>query len=97
MALYNARMLDASNNGEGVYPFDGPDDLMAQTADEIVGVFFNHVDNQILTKNADWEVNGIMKNKERGVVTAIGSLIPERGDPPLPFLLMIAAGNQDRS
>ncbi len=32
-----------------------------------------------------------MKNRDRGVVTAIGSLIPAKNDPPLPFLLMISA------
>ncbi|MEQ1671126.1 MAG: hypothetical protein ABL893_09740 [Hyphomicrobium sp.] len=90
MTTYHARMLDASTSGEGLYPFEGPADLMAKTADEIVNAFFAHVEDQILSSHADWEINGIMKNKERGVVTAIGSLIPERGDIPLPFLLMIS-------
>ncbi len=31
-----------------------------------------------------------MKNKERGIVTAIVSLVPEKDDPPLPFLLLIS-------
>ena len=91
MATYYARMLDAKTNGEGTYTFAGPADLMERTADEIVNTFFEHVEQQVLQTNADWEVNGIMKNKERGVVTAIGSLIPEKNDPPLPFLLMISA------
>lgn len=89
MTMYQARLLDAGASGEGLYPFEGPEDLMKLTADEIVGVFFAYVERDLL-KNADWELNAIMKNKERGVVTAIGSLIPEKGDPPLPFLLMIS-------
>lgn len=93
MTVYFARMLDAVTNGEGAYRFDGPADLMQKTADEIVAVFFHFVERDLLSTHADWEVNGIMKNKERGVVTAIGSLIPERGDPPLPFLLMISGQN----
>ena len=90
MATYYARMLDAETNGEGSYAFEGPQDLMQKTADEIVSVFFDHVEKEVLGTHADWEVNGVMKNKERGIVTAIGSLIPEKNDPPLPFLLLIS-------
>ncbi|HML44492.1 MAG: hypothetical protein JNN24_04960 [Hyphomicrobium zavarzinii] len=90
MATYFARMLDGETNGEGSYAFEGPDNLMGQTADEIVSVFFEHVEREVLKTHADWEVNGVMKNKERGIVTAIGSLIPEKDDRPLPFLLLIS-------
>jgi hypothetical protein len=83
-------MMDAETDGEGSYTFEGPDDLMSRTADEIVNVFFDHVEKQVLENHVDWEINGIMKNSERGVVTALGSLIPQVGDPPLPFLLMIS-------
>lgn len=92
MRTYQARMLDAETSGEGNYEFQGPDDLLQRTADEIVGVFFEHVEREVLRHNADWEINGVMKNKERGIVTAIGSLIPEKNDPPLPFLLLISNG-----
>ncbi len=91
MPTYHARMLDAETGGEGRYRFDAPADLMSRTADEIVATFFDHVEKEVLRRHADWEVNGVMKNRERGVVTAIGSLIPHKNDPPLPFLLMISA------
>jgi hypothetical protein len=91
MPTYHARMLDAETGGEGRYRFDAPADLMSRTADEIVAIFFNHVEKEVLPRHADWEINGVMKNRERGVVTAIGSLIPDKNDPPLPFLLMISA------
>lgn len=90
MTTYHARMLDGEGKGEGSYEFDGPPDLMKKTADEIVTVFFDYVEKEVLKTNADWEVNGVMKNKERGIVTAIGSLIPETNDPPMPFLLLIS-------
>jgi hypothetical protein len=93
MANYYARMLDAETNGEGSYVFEGPDDLMHRTADEIVALFFDHVEREVLKTHADWEINGIMKNKERGIVTAMGSLIPQKDDPPLPFLLLITGEN----
>jgi len=38
----------------------------------------------------DWELNDMMKNTERQVVPAIGSLIPKKHDPPTPLLLMIS-------
>ena len=90
MAKYYARMLDAATSGEGSYTFDGPADLMARTADEIVGVFFEHVEKQVLGTNVDWEINGVMKNRDRRVVTAMGSLIPQKDDTPMPFLLLIS-------
>ena len=90
MAIYTARMLDAASRGEGVYNFEGPTDLMSRTADEIVAVFFEHVEQQVLRTHVDWEVNGVMKNRDRRVVTAMGSLIPQKDDPPMPFLLLIS-------
>ncbi|MET0569573.1 MAG: hypothetical protein ABWZ74_10890 [Hyphomicrobiaceae bacterium] len=90
MATYYARMLDAETNGEGSYTFPGPADLMQRTADEVVAAFFEHVEKEVLKTNADWELNGVMKNKERGIITAIGSLIPDKNGPPLPFLLLIS-------
>jgi hypothetical protein len=93
MSTYYARMLDAATDGEGSYTFEGPSDLMERTADEIVAVFFDHVEKEILKSHADWEINGVMKNKERAIVTAIGSLIADKGDPPSPFLLFISNRN----
>ena len=86
----SARMMDAATGGEGTYEFDAPDDLFKKPADEIVAAFFDHVETEILKHEADWELNGALKNKERNIVTAMGSIIPSRSEPPLPFLRMIA-------
>jgi hypothetical protein len=51
------------------------------------------VEPQILKHHVDWEVNGVFKNRERHMVAAIGSLIPQQDDPPLPFLLLISDHN----
>jgi hypothetical protein len=90
MATYLARMLDANTGGEGQYRFEGPSDLFKKTADEIVGIFFDHVEKEVLTQHVDWEVNAAFKNKERRVVTAIGSLVPAKDEPEMPFMLMIS-------
>jgi hypothetical protein len=90
MATYSARMLDAETGGEGQYDFKGPDDLFHKTADEIVTTFFDYVEKDVLRQHVDWELNGVMKNTQRGVVTAMGTLIPGDGGTPLPFLVMIA-------
>lgn len=87
---YTARMLDAKTGGEGHYEFDSTEDLFKLTADEIVTAFFDHIENDILKHSSDWEMNSVMKNRERRVVTAMGSLILDSNEPPLPFLLMIA-------
>lgn len=93
MKTFHARMMHAETGGEGSYQFQGPDDLMKKTADEIVAVFLDHVESEILRHHVDWEINAVFKNKQRGVVSAIGSLIPEKDDEPLPFLVMISEQN----
>ena len=64
---------------------------MKRTADEIVAVFFDHVEEKVLKHNVDWELNSAMKNKAHGVVTAMGDLVTDADQASLPFLLMIAA------
>lgn len=90
MTAYYARIMDAQTGSEAAYKFDGPGDLMGRTADEIVQVFFEDVDEEVLQDHADWELNAVLNNRERRVVTAIGSLFPKKNDPPIPFLLMIS-------
>jgi len=93
MTTYYARLLDAETGGEGSYEFDGPQDLMQRTADEIVSIFFDHAESQVLKGRVDWEINGVFKNRERRIVTAMGSLIPGKDEPALPFLLLISDHN----
>jgi hypothetical protein len=93
MIPYFARIMDAETGSEAGYQFNGPVDLMSRTGDEIVNVFFDQVDREVLRDHADWELNGVVNNRERHVVTAIGSLIPKKNDPPIPFLLMISDHN----
>lgn len=91
MATYRARLIDAVNDREGVHDFEGPDDLMEDTPVRVVRSFFEHVDRAALPAgHNDWELNAAFKNRERGVVTCMGSFHFE-SDPPAPFLLMIAA------
>lgn len=97
MTTYYARILDAQNGNEAGYEFNGPPDLMQRAADDVVTVFFNEMDHVVLQDQADWELNGALNNKERGVVTGIGSLIPKREAPPIPFLLMISDHNGHKS
>ncbi|MEQ8604773.1 MAG: hypothetical protein RIB45_15775 [Marivibrio sp.] len=93
MARYTARMMDAATGGEGRYDFEGPDDLLRQTPVRVVRAFMEHVDRDMFPlTHVDYELNAAYKDQDRGVVTAMGSLIHD-GDPPSPFLLMIAAAS----
>lgn len=91
MAIYTARMMSADTGGEGHYMFEADGNLMKRTADEIVGVFFDHVEAQVLRHNVDWELNSAMKSKPHGIVTAMGALVTDDDQASLPFLLMISA------
>ena len=44
MTKFFARMLDAETDGEGGYAFEGPEDLLSRTADEIVNTFFEQAE-----------------------------------------------------
>ena len=91
MAHYRARMMDAETGGEGIHEFEAADDLLDHSPMTVVRTFFQAErahDMAHLIK--DYELNAAMKNKDRKVVTALGSLILTSG-MELPFLLMIAA------
>ncbi|MDX2263740.1 MAG: hypothetical protein NW215_02030 [Hyphomicrobiales bacterium] len=92
MRKYGARMLDAATGGEGSYTFHYDGDLFKETADEVIHQFFEHVDKTVFAHHVDYEINASFKNKERRVVTAIGSLIIVRGgkEEEMPFLLMVS-------
>ena len=91
MAIYRARMLDAETAQEGAYDFEAHDDLMNDTPVRVVRAFFEGVDrSQIATRHVDYEINAAFKNRERRVVTCMGSLYLEGGAPPAPFVLMVA-------
>jgi hypothetical protein len=96
MTPYYARIKDAQTGSEAAYQFDGPADLLGRTGDEVVKVFLEDVDHEILRDHADWELNAVMNNRERRVVTAIGSLFPKKDVPPIPFLLMISDHQSSR-
>ncbi|MDQ0314082.1 hypothetical protein [Amorphus orientalis] len=90
MADYVASMMDAATGGENKYPFQGPDDLLDRTPVRIIRHFMEIVDRELLpAEQIDYELNAAMKNRQIGVVTAIGSLIRENGGE-IPFLLMIS-------
>lgn len=91
MATYTARMMSAESGSEGIYTFEADGNLMKLTADEIVGVFFSYVEEKVLKQNVDWELNSAIKNKQHGVVTAMGALVTDDDQPGMPFLVMISA------
>ena len=91
MAIYRARMLDAETGQDGTYEFEAHDDLMNDTPVRVVRAFFEHVDRAAFpTKHVDYEINAAFKNRERRIVTCMGSLHFEGDVPPAPFLLMVA-------
>lgn len=90
MATYTAWMVDAETGSEGTYDFEARDDLFDDTPIRIVRVFMEHVDKDIFpAEHVDYEVNAALKHAPHQVVTAMGSLILEKG-PSIPFTLFIS-------
>ncbi|MGP1253781.1 MAG: hypothetical protein ACTS10_05180 [Kiloniellales bacterium] len=90
MATYSVRMMDAETGGEGLYRFDGPEDLFARTPVKIVKAFMDYVDKTELPhEHIEYEINAAFKNGEHKTVTAMGHLILKHL-PPIPFMMMIS-------
>lgn len=90
MAQYRARLIDGLSDGEDSFDFDAADELMNDTPVRVVRAFFGGADpSRFRTKHQDWELNAAFKNRERGVVTCMGSFHLGGEEPPVPFLLLI--------
>ena len=91
MANYLALLMDADSGGAGTYPFEAEPELLSKTPVRVIKRFMDHVDLDLFPKqHVDYEINACMKNKEKGVITALGALHFEH-EPAIPYLLMISA------
>jgi hypothetical protein len=87
MQSYRAWVIDAVTGSEGVYDFEGPDDLFDNTPISIVRTFVDYVGKNFLPgESVDYELNAALKHEHHKVVTAMGSFILER-PPGIPFTL----------
>ncbi len=91
MTKYVARMLDSVTGAEGAYRFDHRDDLMKRPADDIVAAFFEHAEREVFSRgHVEYELNGVVKNKDQKTVVAIGSLRMQGDEDFTPFTIFIA-------
>ncbi|MEO0912417.1 MAG: hypothetical protein AAFY59_05425 [Pseudomonadota bacterium] len=88
MATYKAVLMHGERGGEGAYTFDGPEDLFARSPVKIMRAFMDSVELERSIGHIDYEINAAMKNKRGDIVTVIGELSFETGDPQ-PFAAMI--------
>jgi hypothetical protein len=91
MARYQARMLDSDSGAEGSYRFEHRDDLMKRPADEVVSAFFEYAEREVFARDhLEYELNGVLKNKDATTVVAIGALHmhdhPKDGQPFTVFI-----------
>ncbi len=93
MARYQARMLDSVSGAEGAYRFEHRDDLMSRPADDIVAAFFEFAEREVFTRDhVEYELNGVLKNKDLKTVVAIGSLqLHDHPNDAQPFTIFISA------
>lgn len=89
MTTYRARMMDAETGGEGIHDFEAADDLLKHSPIRVVRTFFEQERRTELTDNVqDYELYAALKNKQHGIVTAMGALVVNGSE--LPFMLMIS-------
>ena len=90
MATYEAILMHGNRGGEGKYSFEGKDDLLKRSPVKVLRAFLEYLDEHAGIGHIDYEINAAMKNKEKGVVTALGNLV-FHGDDEQPFICMISA------
>lgn len=88
MAKYQAILMHGERGGEGRYVFEGNDDLLKKSPMKVLRLFMEHLDKTAGLGHIDYEVNAAMKNKEKGVITALGNL--DLGNDTQPFVCMIS-------
>lgn len=89
MASYLAQLMHGDSGGAGEYRFDGDEGLLARTPATVVRAFMDHLNGTAQLGHVDYELNAAMKNRDKGVVTALGHFVLN-GDE-VPFVLFISA------
>jgi len=95
MARYRVRMLDSVSGAEGAYEFEHRDELMKMPADDVVAAFFEHAHRVVFNSaQVEYELNGVLKNKDLNTVVALGSLYRrgQEDEAPQPFTIFISKG-----
>jgi hypothetical protein len=88
-AVCHAVVMGPVSGSDSKYDFEVDDGFFNKPADEIVEAFMSHIHREGVIKNEiGYELNSAFKNKEKRVVTAIGSLHLNGDD--LPFTVMIS-------
>lgn len=82
MATYHATLMHGDRGGEGTYTFEAETGLIQHSAMTTVRRFMEHLNDHAGLGKFDWHVNAAMKNKEKGVVTALGELVLHGDDEP---------------
>ena len=91
---YVAAMMDAESGGNQHYQFEAAADLFGKPADDIVETFMNSLDGQVdRPAPLSYELNSVIKKRQKQVVMATGSLIFGHGE--IPFLVMISPAVRD--
>lgn len=89
MATYVARVMDAETGGEGTYEFQAPRKLIKKSPIRAIKAFMEHADHNIVTgHHIDYHINAAFNNREKRVITGMGSLIAT-DESEMPFVLLI--------
>lgn len=89
MAQYVANLMHGSRGGESKRFFEAKDGLMKKSPVKVVRAFMEWLETESSVGHIDYELNVALKNKEHGVVTAMGEMIFSETNHQ-PFVLMIS-------
>ncbi|MGB0694461.1 MAG: hypothetical protein ACPGOY_02350 [Rhodospirillaceae bacterium] len=89
MASYKAVMFDSMTGAQNTYTFETDVDLIKDPRTKLIEAFMDYVDHVELPKeDVGYEIQTALKNREAGVVTAVGEMNLAHGS--IPFMVMIS-------
>lgn len=89
-AKYKATIMDAETGAENTYEFEAEPDLFDKPRAKLIEAFMSYVDHVELPKeDIGYDIVSAFKDRERKVVTCIGTMRLHGGD--IPFMAMISA------
>ncbi|MEM8957241.1 MAG: hypothetical protein AAGC86_05430 [Pseudomonadota bacterium] len=89
MASYNFTVMHGRRDAHGTYSFEAADDLMTHSPVRVMKVAMEHMDEMAHIGHIDYHLFSCLKDKETGIVTALGNFV-FHGDDVQPFTAFIS-------
>lgn len=89
MARYTLTMMHGNREAEGVHSFEEADDLLIHSPVTVMRAAMKQIDETAHVGHIEYHLFSCLKHDKTGIVTALGDLLFEHGDPQ-PFTAFVS-------